>query len=695
MQYFNKTGVFSVSLALKISYLRILKHIICLTLLLLTNTIVLAINSPEIKCLSVQPNGDVIVVWDVPPDPLTEFTNYKVYGADVKSGPYNLLATINTRTISSYTYTGSTANTKINYFYIQTTATTGNVSPIQDTMATIFLSVTNPGNGTAELKWNAPSNPLPAGSSQQYAIYMEYPAGTWKLKATTDKLSYKDTISICKVHLNYYVEVKNTTHNCSSISNIAGGDFEDKIPPNRPILDSVSVNAAGQAVLGLSPSSSPDAACYIIYKNNGGGAYIAIDTVCGNIPTAYTAINSTAGSGMEDYQIASIDSCKNVCVKTINQNSLFLKLKYKLCERSVELNWNAYVNMRGGLQKYDILVSVNGTTFSYLGSTNALTFTHNNLGSAKDTYCYIVRAVNMSGSITASSNKSCIIAGSQSQIKYAYLSKVSVNLAQQVDVECIVDNKAVVKGINLYVAENTGSSFSYLTQLPFAGSSTYSYTHANVNTTATNYFYKAEVLDSCGLPATQTNISKTILLKVSKQTNFINTLVWDDYSLFLGNVSSYQIYRAVNGIFNPLPIATLPFGSNTYADDVSAFVSDQGKFSYYVEALEGTGNPYNIQKTSNSNIVHVYEEDELYIPNAFAPKGSLNTIFLPYTQYIEKTDYHFMIFNRYGEKIWETENDYTPWEGVGCQQGVYVYLITYKNARGEYKERKGTVTLIR
>ena len=48
-----------------------------------------------------------------------------------------------------------------------------------------------------------------------------------------------------------------------------------------------------------------------------------------------------------------------------------------------------------------------------------------------------------------------------------------------------------------------------------------------------------------------------------------------------------------------------------------------------------------------------------------------------------------VIFNRWGEKIYETTNN-TPWDGNGCQIGVYGYSIRTHN-----QHYTGQVSLVR
>lgn len=94
----------------------------------------------------------------------------------------------------------------------------------------------------------------------------------------------------------------------------------------------------------------------------------------------------------------------------------------------------------------------------------------------------------------------------------------------------------------------------------------------------------------------------------------------------------------------------------------------------------------------------VEDEDEVFIPNVFTPNDdSRNDIF----KLIISTakDFNMTIYNRWGGLVFES-NDFTVgWNGISngviCPEGVYVYVVTFKNARGLDKKLHGTLTLIR
>lgn len=93
----------------------------------------------------------------------------------------------------------------------------------------------------------------------------------------------------------------------------------------------------------------------------------------------------------------------------------------------------------------------------------------------------------------------------------------------------------------------------------------------------------------------------------------------------------------------------------------------------------------------------------IYVPNAFSPNGDgTNDIFKVYGSGFKT--FLLRIFNRWGEKIFETTNPDEGWDGTymgkEMNPGVYVYYIDIEFASGKvppqyYMYRKGSVTLIR
>jgi len=665
-----------------------------------------AINAPDLRCIAVAANGDVTLTWITPTIPGGQtFNNYQIYSASTQAGPYTLVNTVATYAQTNYVDIGAGANTGSKFYYVTTSYVSGSSSGSSDTLQSIFLNVTNLADGTATLTWNAIRNPNLPSSSGLYKIYREYPTGTWTLVGSTKNLIYKDTISICHAFLNYRVEIDDLL-GCTSVSSIDGDTFSDIISPNTPIPISATVDpATGIASISWNASTSADTKGYVIYKLNG-GSWIPIDTIYGINNTSFTNPTSNAGSNLESYRLAALDSCKNISIQGIIHKTIYLTATLDRCSSSNTLKWNKYINMSSGVGSYKIYVSINGGSFNLLATTASSDSSYIHTGLVNLTnYCYYIEADNVAGTITSTSNKFCITSNLPKSPSFSYLRKATVTNKNSVAITCYVDNTA---GVSHYVfkrSDNNTGPYTIIGTVPFSSSSTTAaFTDNTAQTSSQSYYYEVCAVDSCNNELDTTNIGRTILLNATANDDMTNTLTWNDYEQWSGSTASqsYNIFRSTDGNFNSPPIITnIPYAGGTgysYIDDISGSLTGQGIFYYYIQAVEGNGNIYGFQDTSISNIAEVKQNSLFYIPNAFAPSG-INKIFIPVSTFIATADYSFTIYDRWGENIFETNDIATGWDGTykstKCPSGVYVYSIGYKNSQGESEKTNGTVTLIR
>jgi gliding motility-associated-like protein len=655
------------------------------------------VNAPSFRCVSTATNGDITLTWIVPPDPGGKFFSYEIYKSNTLAGPFGApIAVITTYSTTSYTDVCACGNSGGRYYYIRTkSGPTGTItSQSSDTLRSIYLNLG--GISTATLVYNNLHSPRLPSTATSFTVMREFPPPAWSGIGTTSTTIFTDVITRCNVFYNYQIKIADAS-GCVSQSNVNGGNFKDGTPPDSPIntlMDSVSVNCGGQTTIGWHPSSNGDCAGYYIYMNNGTNWNI-IDTVNGKNNTLYTTSTTSANSASTGFAIASFDSCGNLgVIATPGHNTIFLKTQYNVCSRTVNLTWNSYTSMPLGVMLYKVYRSTNAGPYVLISSINGNSYEDLNLSPGK-TYCYRVRAVNTTGTITSSSNCSCLIATAPPASSYVYLKSASVDTDQSVLVSLYCDTVVPCKGFNVLRSED-GINYSYHGFVPYSGFSNLYYRDASALSAAMSYFYKAEVLDSCGNVRYTSNIGKTILLQVKndEQIFFNNILQWSDYTNWSGGVSGYYIYRIVNEVMDPLPVTFVPFGITSYTDNVEEIVSASGKVGYVVQAIEGFGNIHNLIASAYSNKTDAYIEATIFVPNAFAPKGE-NRIWKPISQFVEKTDYKVTVFNRLGQKVFETTDENEGWNGSDMDDNTYVYLITYKNSRGEFREQKGTVTLIR
>lgn len=662
--------------------------------------------SPNVHCLAVQPNGDVVLTWDQPLDTAGTFNSYHIFSSASPTGPFTPVDSIFNYNQLTYTHAGANANNGQVYYTVQTRAGCNGMqfwAPL-DTMSTIFLQVVNNNNGTASLNWNNISTPPPGSQSGLFYIYREYPVGNWVLLDSTSQLFYLDSISVCSSQVNYRIEIYDTL-GCWSVSNIDGDLFQDPSIPAIPSIDSVSVDANGNAIIGWQPSTVPDVVGYVVYQYIN-GIWTAVDTLYGVNNTSYLNLISNADQQSEQYVIAAFDSCGNISAFSSVHQTIYLSSWVNICNATTYLTWSNYINMSPSVAGYSVYVSENGGPLTYLGSTGAgdTTFEHSNL-TALSTFCYYVVAFNASGSITSTSNETCEFSGVPQQPAYQYLRAVTVTSPNVVLLTAYVDNTADIQGYNVMRADSATATFDVIGYIPFNSLTNVTYTDNTAETERQSYYYKIIAVDSCGHPTVASNVSRTIYCEATPNSEFTNTITWNDYESWSGTVSYYNIYRAVDGVAEPLPIATVPFtaaGTNMYVDDVSLYSpSAVGMFTYTIEAVEGPGNIFSFTDTSYSNTAEAAQLPLVFVPNAFTPNDAngLNDEFIPSTGFIDIEDYQFIVFDRWGEKIFSTTDRYEGWNGrIGdnkCEGGIYVWSLTFKTATGQYIDMVGTVALIR
>lgn len=100
---------------------------------------------------------------------------------------------------------------------------------------------------------------------------------------------------------------------------------------------------------------------------------------------------------------------------------------------------------------------------------------------------------------------------------------------------------------------------------------------------------------------------------------------------------------------------------------------------------------------SASILLPVYRSFEFYFPNVFSPdRNQINESFgLSPSQIFMVKEYRMRIFNRWGEKVFDSDNSSIHWTGVGAEQGVYIYKTEIRDIYNVFHEIKGRVELLR
>jgi gliding motility-associated-like protein len=192
-------------------------------------------------------------------------------------------------------------------------------------------------------------------------------------------------------------------------------------------------------------------------------------------------------------------------------------------------------------------------------------------------------------------------------------------------------------------------------------------------------------------------------------------------------IDSSQIISVSSITVNPSPISSFtanPIVTSIFDPDISFFNTSPTtniiNWSYnFGDGLTSTEvNPnhtyptwgdYSVTQTVTNNyacsntstiLIRILPEFRFWIPNAFTPgnKDNLNDMFKPIVIGVE--DYTFLIFNRWGQQIFKTNDPNAGWNGTfknqPCTDDVYVWKCEFLNIVSKSTEsRVGHVTLVR
>ncbi|MDW8273399.1 MAG: gliding motility-associated C-terminal domain-containing protein, partial [Chitinophagales bacterium] len=194
------------------------------------------------------------------------------------------------------------------------------------------------------------------------------------------------------------------------------------------------------------------------------------------------------------------------------------------------------------------------------------------------------------------------------------------------------------------------------------------------------------------------------------------------YSVTVTNSSGCTASASVAVTVLDNPVVSLPADTTIYENNAVQLIPkitglDNGTFLWEPEvALSCTNCKSPVAKPEDSityvltytdpkgctdtaaTTIYVLTGAKIYMPNAFTPNGDGNNdILLPRSIGVKEIEWN--IYNRWGEKIFETKDINVGWDGTykGAEQpiGVYVYTMKVGFKNNTSAEYKGSVTLIR
>lgn len=639
---------------------------------------------------SVQSGTDIVLRW-TPLSTSADFASYDIYHA-AGEGPFAKIVSISNSTAGTWTHTDAATDYLIHRYYILV-FTSGSPLSNSDTLFSIVPVATNTDDKTMVITWaNYASLPHPSASPWYY-IYRETEGLPAVLIDSTTGNHYTDTPGICLEKVRYQIRWRAYNNQNSSQDSQLVNDLAQPLSPS---IDSISVNENGNIVFGWQPGTSPDTKDYIIFQYFGGIWDTLVRLQSASI-TTYTETSINAANGSRVFSIASVDNCGNTTadlgIPRKMQTIWLASPAHQICNRQIELNWTPYIGMPGELVGYKLMVSTENGPFLPFDTVAPDSLRGYFTDPAHNTlYHFKVVAFNGAG-ITSSSSEAFVLAKLPAAPQYTYIRYATVEQNRLISLSIENDTTAQTAGLVLERAIAGSDHFITLdTLIPLGRQVTFTDSLARPSREA--YVYRVLALDSCSSAVLESNHSLTVWLRMADGAT--GKLEWTPHEGFAGGLRQYRIDRRIEGIWQT--VGTTGEDETTFTDPDYTGLIPLYLIDYRVVALEADGNPFLYADSSFSNVISALPDYRLHVPTAFSPRSAINSSFKPVMLSVDGADFYFAVFNRFGQRIFETSVIGTGWDGTlngePLSTGIYAYYIRILTASGRYQEQRGMVTLV-
>jgi len=307
-------------------------------------------------------------------------------------------------------------------------------------------------------------------------------------------------------------------------------------------------------------------------------------------------------------------------------------------------------------------------------------------------YCYFFIGVNTCNVVTDRGFRVCTQKELNAPIDSTYIITATVVDDKEVQVIWLWSGEADFGSYELYRASRDGKQ-PYKIIATITNRDDSFYTDRDVLVDLESYCYKVRVLDRCGHVSNKSNRACTIVLKgdATGKPQYYFDLSWMEYDYWKGGVADYVLERRVDtGTLRPL--VALPHPGFDFRDNKLNY--DWGGYFYRVKAREASGG-YNAE--SNSNEIYLFQPPELYVPDALTPNGDeINDVWGTVPVFVR--DYHMMVFNRWGEKVFDSKDKKLQWKGVmgsgKPSDNVFAWMVVYMGWDNRRYTQQGVVHVL-
>lgn len=306
-------------------------------------------------------------------------------------------------------------------------------------------------------------------------------------------------------------------------------------------------------------------------------------------------------------------------------------------------------------------------------------------------YCYELIGVNVCNTRVPSKNKYCTIRELNNFIEPVDIIHATVFEDKRVDVRWEKSVEPDFKEFEVYKYPKNGS----IPNLPNFITKDTILSDSSFNVDKQSFCYRVMVVDKCGHVSKLSNQGCNVVINgnaVGAPKYYFN-LNWDDYSAWDSGVDYWILERQyASNPFTPI----FSTNQNRFFTDVNLDY-DWGGYWYRAIAYEKPNFEKNRIAKSESNWIYLFQPPEVWVPDAFTVNNDyLNEVWGTVPIFVRK--YSMKVYDRWGQKIWESSDKKKQWDGTidGKQvpDGVYAWLLNFDGWNDKSYQKTGTVMII-
>jgi gliding motility-associated-like protein len=461
--------------------------------------------------------------------------------------------------------------------------------------------------------------------------------------ALVSVISATPTVLGCNGSAKTFSITVNPIPQLNSIQNqtICAGEQVNAINFSSTVINSTIDWTNTQASVGLSAIGTGNIASFTGI-NTGNSPVTALVTAT---PTANGCIGEPENFSVTVNPIPVLNSIGN---QVVCSGQLFNPINYLSTVNNSNVSWtNSQVSI--GLSE-----SGNGSISSFTGINNGLTPITGLLTATPTANGCVGQPINYA--LTVNPNPTGITANNTFE-------NCSLNNATLTITNASGGTSPYLYSVNNSIPSATNLNFSNLS----AGTYTLAVIDANGCTFSKTVTINNIPGPSADFIANQQNGSDTLNVDFTNQSSYGNNIT------YYWNFGNGNLDTTTNLNFSPNQTF---YGTNTYT----------------VTLIASNGIPGCNDTTSL--LIYVDITPFIEVPNVFSPNGDDANEFFS-VKYKGYKDLNMIIYNRWGNKLFETTNPGLGWDGNGASEGTYYYIVTGKSMRDEPFETKGYLTLVK